>query len=155
MIAPTVKARRGVPVTVTDSEKATVKVGVSTGLYVALLGAVTVLIVGTVWSIVTVFATVSVAGPVCEAPLETELAFKVKVTLPSEHEESVIVYVAPEPEIETVQLEEPLPLRVKSAGINPEMLSEKLSVYEILELFVISEDGEKLETVVPILQFKI
>ena len=43
---PTLRVRRGVPVTVTDSENATVKVGVSAGLYVALLGAVTELIVG-------------------------------------------------------------------------------------------------------------
>ena len=48
VIAPTVNVRRGVPVTVTDSENATVNVGVSAGLYVALLGAVTVLIVGAV-----------------------------------------------------------------------------------------------------------
>ncbi len=63
VIAPTVNVRRGVPVTVTDSEKATVKVGVSTGLYVALLGADTVLIVGAIWSITTFEALIEVDGP--------------------------------------------------------------------------------------------
>ncbi len=82
MIAPTVKVRRGVPVTVTDSEKATVKVGVSTGLYVALLGAVTVLIVGDVWSITTFEALVEVAGPTWEEPLVTEFAKSVKIIVP-------------------------------------------------------------------------
>jgi hypothetical protein len=45
---PTVSVRRGVPVTVIDSEKRTVKVGVSEGIYVLLAGAVTVEIVGAV-----------------------------------------------------------------------------------------------------------
>jgi hypothetical protein len=45
---PTVKTRRGAPVIVTDSEKPTVKVGVSEGLYVPFAGAETEEIVGAV-----------------------------------------------------------------------------------------------------------
>jgi hypothetical protein len=111
--------------------------------------------VGAVRSTVTVFATVFAAGPVCEEPLVTELAFNVKLTIPSEHDASAMLYEAPDPEIETVQVEEPLPLKVKSDGINPVTFSEKLSVYEMLDVFVVSEEGAKLETVVPILQFTI
>jgi hypothetical protein len=82
---------------------------------------------GAVRSTVTVFATVFAAGPVCEEPLVTELAFNVKLTIPSEHDASAMLYEAPDPEIETVQVEEPLPLKVKSDGINPVTFSEKLN----------------------------
>jgi hypothetical protein len=55
---------RGEPVTVTDSLKERVKVGVSAGLYVPLAGAVRVERVGAVVSIVTVAAAVLLLGPV-------------------------------------------------------------------------------------------
>jgi hypothetical protein len=71
---------------VTDSENATVKVGVSAGLYVALLGAVTVLIVGDVRSITIVeVAADAELGPTDE-PV-TEFAFSRGIKVPSLHEE--------------------------------------------------------------------
>ena len=70
---PTVSVNRGVPLTVTDSEKPTVKVGVSEGLYVPLVGAETDEIVGAVRSITTVFAELIEGGP-ADVPV-IELAF--------------------------------------------------------------------------------
>jgi hypothetical protein len=46
--APTVSVRRGIPVTVTDSEKLTVKLSAPAGIYVAFEGAATEEIVGAV-----------------------------------------------------------------------------------------------------------
>jgi hypothetical protein len=71
--APTVSVRRGELVTVTDSEKLTVKFKALPGMYVELLGAETDEIVGAVRSITTVFAELTVGGPV-EVPV-TEFAF--------------------------------------------------------------------------------
>ena len=83
---PTLRVRRGVPVTVTDSENATVKVGVSAGLYVALLGAVTEVIVGDVRSItIVVVAADAELGPT-DDPV-TEFAFNRGINVPSLHEE--------------------------------------------------------------------
>ena len=48
MSEPTVKVKRGLPDTVTDSEKTIVNVGVSDGMYVLLDGAATEEMVGTV-----------------------------------------------------------------------------------------------------------
>ena len=66
---------------VTDSEKATVKVGVSEGIYVLLAGAVTVEIVGAVRSIITVLAELTEGGPV-DVPV-TELALSCRIKVPS------------------------------------------------------------------------
>jgi hypothetical protein len=88
--APIVNVRRGVPVTVTDSEKDTVKVGVSAGLYVALFGADTVLIVGTVRSITIVeVAADALIGP-SDEPV-TVFALSRGWRVPSLHEETVNV----------------------------------------------------------------
>ena len=79
--APTVSVSRGVPVTVTDSEKLTVKLSAPAGIYVAFEGADTEEIVGAVRSITTVFAELTVGGPV-EVPV-TEFAFNCRITVPS------------------------------------------------------------------------
>jgi hypothetical protein len=79
--APTVSVRRGLPVTVTDSEKFTVKLSAPAGIYVAFEGADTEEIVGAVRSITTVFAELTVGGPV-EVPV-TEFAFSCRMTVPS------------------------------------------------------------------------
>jgi hypothetical protein len=101
--APTMSVKRGVPVTVIDSENAIVKVGVSTGLYVALAGGVTVEIIGAVRSItIVVLAAVAEDGP--DALPVTELAFNLGVNVPSPHEETDKAYVFPEPETENEQL---------------------------------------------------
>ena len=125
VIAPTVKVRRGVPVTVTDSEKATVKVGVSTGLYVALLGAVTVLIVGTVRSITIVEeAEDALIGPT-EEPV-TAFALSLGCKVPSPHEETVSVYVVPLPLTAKEQLVA-VPVFSKSAFSIPVTDSDKIN----------------------------
>jgi hypothetical protein len=102
VIAPTVNVSRGVPVTVTDSENAIVNVGVSAGLYVALLGAVTVLIVGDVRSITIVDeAKDALMGPTDE-PV-TEFALSLGCRVPSPHEETDNVYEVPLPPTEKEQ----------------------------------------------------
>jgi hypothetical protein len=79
---PTVRVNRGVPVTVTDSLKLTMKEGVLAGIYVELDGAVTDERVGAVRSITMVFADFTELGPE-DVPV-TELAFNCKVKIPSE-----------------------------------------------------------------------
>jgi hypothetical protein len=60
-----VSARRGIPVTVTVSDKGAVKVSDWPGMYVAFDGPVKAAeIVGAVWSMVTVDAAVLLLGPV-------------------------------------------------------------------------------------------
>jgi hypothetical protein len=61
---PTVKVNLGVPVTVIDSEKVTVNVGLLPGVQVTFEGATTFVIDGAVRSIVTVDELVLAAGPV-------------------------------------------------------------------------------------------
>ena len=67
-----VKVRRGVPVTVTDSEKLTVKFSAPAGLYVPLAGGETDEMVGALRSMTMVFAELTDGGPV-EVPV-TEFA---------------------------------------------------------------------------------
>jgi len=95
---PTVNERRGVPVTVTDSEKATVNVGVSAGLYVLLLGAVTELINGTVRSITIVEEKRELAaGPLLLVTVPyTEFAITCGFKVPSEQLLTVRVKLVPE-----------------------------------------------------------
>jgi hypothetical protein len=89
VVEPTVRVKRGVPVTVTDSEKATVNVGVSEGIYVLLAGAVTDEIVGAVRSMITVFAELTEGGPV-DVPV-IELALSCSIKVPSEQLVTVTV----------------------------------------------------------------
>jgi ABC-type Fe3+-hydroxamate transport system substrate-binding protein len=89
VVEPTVSVNRGVPVTVTDSEKATVKVGVLPGIYVELAGAVTEEMVGAVRSMTIVFAELTVGGPV-EVPV-IEFALSCRINAPSEQLVTVTV----------------------------------------------------------------
>jgi len=78
---PTVRVNRGLPVTVADSEKLTVKFSALPGKYVELEGADTEVIVGAVRSIITVLAELTAGGPV-DVPV-TEFAFNCRMTVPS------------------------------------------------------------------------
>ena len=89
--APTVSVRRGLPVTVTDSEKFTVKLSAPAGIYVAFEGADTEEIVGAVRSIVTDGATLFDVGPDWAEPLATELVDSVRITVPGEQPLTVTV----------------------------------------------------------------
>jgi hypothetical protein len=71
---PTVSVKRGVPETVTDSLKTIVKVGVFAGIYVEFAGAATDEMAGAVRSMITVFAELTVGGPVDVPVMELALS---------------------------------------------------------------------------------
>ena len=83
-----VKVRRGVPLTVTDSEKLTVKLSAPEGLYVPLAGGETDEMVGALRSMTMVV----VAGEADDGPVvvpETELAFNRGIKVPSPQFETI------------------------------------------------------------------